>query len=692
MQKNKISVGLILALVITFLWSGPLEAKKKKSTDHLSEKYKRWLDEVYYIITKREREVFLKLKTDRERDILVEAFWRHRDPTPGTPENEFKEEHYRRLRHVETRYGRSKTRKGWQTDRGKVYIILGPPIGIQEFTSYTKVYPTEVWHYQIDPRADLPHAFNIVFFDKNNTGEFVLYSPSADGPQRLLIGYQGKPGDYLEAYEQLAEFNTFLARTAMSLIPGEESTAGQPSMTSDFLLRNIEMAPKKDVEDIYASKYLKYKGLVEVEYSANYTNSKSVSGLIADSAGNYLLHYLIQLDSLAVDRYDDLFYTSIDLYGSLTDKKGDSIYQFEKNFDVKLNPQQFQRLQKSFFAVADLFPVIPGDYKLSIVLKNTNSKEFTVYDADLSVPGPSDRLSLSGPLLAYGIRNPGLPSPANTPFGTRRGQLLLDPENKFTRSDRLHVFFQLGNLAAELKNSGTLRLDIKGEKGFRKTASKTLSQSRGDEGFLVQVPLNEFPVDYYELELVIEDGTGTVMARRSKRFMISPLANVSRPQVFSKSSSLNREAVNAFILGSQYMNAKQPDRALSLMQKAYNLNPNIKQFAMGLAHVYLQLKRYDKVETILTPFITPDKPDFQVYFLLAGACQKTGKYDKAVDYYRKLISYHGPSPGVLNALASSYYNLGQPDEARKAWEHSLRVDPRQEKVKKALKELTNENK
>jgi GWxTD domain-containing protein len=690
MRINSLSAVFVLTLTISLLWCAPLDARKKP-TDHLSPKYKRWLDEVHYIITKNEREVFLKLQTDRERDILIEAFWKHRDPTNGTADNEFKDEHYRRLQHVEKTYGRSKTRAGWETDRGKVYIILGPPLAIQRFTSYTKIYPTEVWHYQQAPRAGLPPAFNIIFFDRNNTGEYVLYSPVADGPQKLLIGYQGKPGEYLEAYQQLAEFNSFLARTSMSLVPGEETAAGQPAMASDFLLRNIEVAPKKAVSDLYARKYLKYKGMVEVEYSANYAESKSLSRLIKDASGNNFYHYIIRLNRLAVDQYEDRFFTTIVLYGSLTDKAGKSIYQFEKNFNVRLNPQQFQMLQKSSFAISDYFPVIPGNYRLSIVLKNTNSKEFTAHETDISVPGTVGKPFLTEPVLAYDTGRRRLPVTASTPFGTTEGQLSIDPEPIFNRTETMHIFFQISGVSKEFRRSGSLRLYFKGERGFTKTVVKELSLYREEQAdVLVKVPMHEFSPDYYEVEIALLDGSKKIVDRRSQRFMISPLNTLPRPQVFSKSSSLNREAVTAFTLGTQYLNAKQPVRALPLMQKAYNLNPNIKQFAMGLARIYLQLKRYEKVEPLLKPLMNPEKPDFQVYFLLGNVCQKTGKYGEAVNYYRKLIAYHGSSTGVLNPLASCYYNMGQPGEARKAWEHSLKIDPGQEKVKKALEGLKNE--
>ena len=78
-----------------------------------------------YIISEEEKTAFESQKTDEERQHFVEQFWALRDPTPGTPENEFKEEHYRRMAFANRHFGASKP--GWQTARGRMYIKFGPP-------------------------------------------------------------------------------------------------------------------------------------------------------------------------------------------------------------------------------------------------------------------------------------------------------------------------------------------------------------------------------------------------------------------------------------------------------------------------------------------------------------------------------------------------------------------------------------
>lgn len=108
----------LLILLVTVL---PLFSLSERSSKDLPQRHKKWLDvEVSYIITPKEKEVFLKLESDKERDLFIEAFWKQRDHTPSTPENEFKEDHYQRIKYANKMFSRGTTKPGWKTDRGKI--------------------------------------------------------------------------------------------------------------------------------------------------------------------------------------------------------------------------------------------------------------------------------------------------------------------------------------------------------------------------------------------------------------------------------------------------------------------------------------------------------------------------------------------------------------------------------------------
>ncbi|NIO21866.1 MAG: hypothetical protein GTN76_14330, partial [Candidatus Aenigmarchaeota archaeon] len=137
----------------------------------------------------------------------------------------------------------------------------------------TQIYNAEIWFYQGLTKYGLPPGFNLVFYQRGGMGEYVLYSPLNDGPQALMTSYFGDPADYLAAFRTLRNINPNLARVSLSLIPGESARFGRPSLASDLMLQNIYRVPQKDLKERYAEKFLMYKDIVEVEYTANYIDN-----------------------------------------------------------------------------------------------------------------------------------------------------------------------------------------------------------------------------------------------------------------------------------------------------------------------------------------------------------------------------------------------------------------------------------
>lgn len=157
--------------------------------------YDRWLNEdVVYIITPQERAAFEKLTTDEERAHFIEQFWLQRDPTPGTAENEFKEEHYRRIAYVNEHFA-AKNLLGWQTDRGHTYINYGPPDELESHPSPDARAPFEEWLYHYVEGVGQNVIFR--FTDTLRDGEYRLtvnpilaQAPAGLVPERIRVGAQ----------------------------------------------------------------------------------------------------------------------------------------------------------------------------------------------------------------------------------------------------------------------------------------------------------------------------------------------------------------------------------------------------------------------------------------------------------------------------------------------------------------------
>ncbi len=152
--------------------------------------YRKWLSEdVAYIITDQERAAFKGLQSDAEREHFIEQFWLRRDPTPDTPENEFKEEHYRRIAYANQHF--ASRIPGWKTDRGRIYITYGPPDEIDSHPSggkyerpagegggTTSTVPFEQWRYRYI--EDIGNNIIIEFVDPTMTGEYRMTTDPAE--------------------------------------------------------------------------------------------------------------------------------------------------------------------------------------------------------------------------------------------------------------------------------------------------------------------------------------------------------------------------------------------------------------------------------------------------------------------------------------------------------------------------------
>src|SRR5258708_26467482 len=122
---------ILLATAAVALTAWPAETPPQAPAEVTP--YLNWLNQdVVYIIEAAERAAFEKLTTNEERQKFIEQFWLRRDPTPGTPKNELKEEHYRRIAYANQLYRTAAGKPGWQTDRGRIYIIYGPPDEIEQ--------------------------------------------------------------------------------------------------------------------------------------------------------------------------------------------------------------------------------------------------------------------------------------------------------------------------------------------------------------------------------------------------------------------------------------------------------------------------------------------------------------------------------------------------------------------------------
>lgn len=682
------ALPLALLLLLPLFAARAAPSGRQEAGTKLAEPYKKWLEEeVVCIIAPAEREVFTKLRTDRERDLFIEAFWKQRDPTPGDAANEFKTEHFRRVAHADRALGRDAPRPGRRTDRGRVYIILGEPREVQRFEGKSQTYDAEVWFYQGKTDLGLPPAFNVVFFRGSGRGEYRLYSPVADGPQALMAGYHDS-ANYQGAYEKLREIEPSLAAVSLSLVPGEAGASyGRPSLSSDLLIERIESAPARAVKSQYAQKFLEYKDIVEVEYTANYLESDSLVKVFRDPSGLYFVHYAVEPGRLSVGQYGGRYSTTLKVNGRVTSADGRLVHQFDKTVSLDLAAEEMSGASRAPFDYQDLFPLVGGDYNLSVLIKNEVSKEFTSLERDLRVPAAGASVEMTQPLLGY--RAVRLEPAARRMKAFRVGphQIYCQPNRTFTRRETLAVAFQLNGMAADLAAAGEIGIEILKEGRAVRDIRRKPADCPDLPDVLEEIPLADLPPDHYTVRVSLASA-GAVIVSASEEFDLSFAEKIPRPWSSSRVLPDAGDPVYPEITGGQLFNLGRFEEARALLERAFRGKPDSEDTAASLARAHLALADAAPAAAALAPFVAPERtPKYETFVLAAEALRRTGEPGRAAGLLDRAVARYGVNAVLLNALGECREDMGETGEALAAFEKSLELSPEQPGIRKKVEDL-----
>ncbi len=675
-------VFLLFAFAIPHLcWSSQTKIKPEE----LPPIFKKWLEEeVVYIISSKEKDVFLQLETDRERKIFIDAFWRIRDPNPSTPENEFKTEHYSRIAYANKMFGRDTPAIGWRTEMGRIYIILGEPNSIEKYENETEVRPTIIWFYQGKIELGLPNSFNVVFFRQEEFSDWEIYSPIVHGPYKLLRFFSNDRINIEAAYKQLYQFNPSVAKVSMSLIPHDQTSLTSPSMASDILISRIFETPKK-VEDEYAEKLLKYKDIIEVEYTANYIGNDSFVQTIQDEQGMFFVHYLIEPKRLSLELYEDSYHTTLEISGQVTDLEGKTIFQFDKSLPLQFNRNQFDQIKSKLFSYQNAFPLVEGTYKFLLLMKNKVSREFTSFEKQLLIPSTA-KFQMSPLLLAHSKKQSPYVGQIK-PFKVQDQQVYISPKKDFSKEENLHVYFELYGVPEGIRTDGKVKVTIsKSDEVIQEQVREGTQWPQYDK-FLISFPLTDMSPANYGIRVSVQNRDGKEVLFEQEFFYISHRLSLPRPFISTELLAPADNAVYDYILGGQHFNKGQIQTAKTLLERAYRKEPNNFKYALGFAQVLFQLQRHQEVLDILTPFVQGTEPQHAAYNILGKRFQTLGQYPQAIESFQAYLTHFGTNLRVLNDLGECHFQLGNREDALVAWKKSLELDPNQKEIQEKVNTL-----
>ncbi len=671
---------LYVFLIVFALFLSPPTTK----VQDLPPKYRTWLsEEVVYIITAKEKEAFLQLESDRERDLFIEAFWRQRDPVPETRENEFKEEHYRRIRYANDTFGKGTSKPGWKTDRGRIYIILGKPRDVTSFGQESaNLVPIEVWFYQGEFGGGLPSSFYVVFFQEEGFGDYILYSPLRHGPKKLFEAYDADPS---QAANRLMKIDQELAAVSRSLIPGQTSIYdNKPALSSELLLNKIEVLPQKTVKDLYAEKLLKYKSLVEVDSSVNYVNNDSLLRVLKEADDHYFVHYAVEPSRLSIGSVEGKYFARLEVFGKVSDPANKTVYQFQKDVALNFSPEEVTEMKAKRFSFQDAFPMIEGKYRFDLLIKNPVSKEFTSFESDLDVPGLQTGKPLSALLLSSKLDREAAPGSNLRPF--RLGNLQVQPvaDRTFARSDRLFISFQTDGLRQDLRETGSLEFSLLKEDKRVRSLDKSLKEAGEGPVISQEFSLADLDPGLYTVVVRLLDRERKEVASSKEDFAVS--ARSSLPALWSVSEKIPPldDPHHTYVLGTELLNLGRFSEARPLLEAAYAKRPASLEFALALGQAYFRSSEFPKVQDLLTRFLEKGNEEPQIYELLGRCAFLQKNYGPAVYYLKKYLSHFGTNLEILNILAECFYQTGEIEEAKAAWKKSLEMEPKQDDIKRKL--------
>ncbi len=680
----------LLALLAGLCFASPAGADDR--VDRLPEDHKTWIEEeVIYIITDQEREAFLTLETVDERNRFIEAFWRKRDPNRTTVENEFKIEHYRRIDYANSHLGRETYLPGWKTDRGRYYIILGEPKDLQRYDGFGQIVSIESWFYQGDPELGVPAFFYLLFFKRNNFGEFRLYSPNLDGPQALLTGALSEPGSSNAlAVQELGDISPELATASLSYDTAEppDLISFSPSMSSELMVSRIEDSPKRRIRTDYADAALRYGNRVSADYTFNYIPSRSAFAVLVDPSDTALVQFSIEIDpedfSTESDEDQTKFYTTLDLTVEARTPDGVLVVANDSEVYIELSPSRMQQVQSRPFAYQDQFPLVPGDYAVSVILRNRVLRRYTVAEAEIHVPDfGADKPELSDVILAYGVETADGGSDQGSVRTFQVGELLVQPAagDVFAIGDTMHLVTQAFGASTEHKVELAL---ASGDRVHQSVTSPVHANGLVED----QLVLSDLVGGTYELRARLVSPEGNTESERSRSLTVSPRSEVARPGfVYRRGFDSRGPGVLSAIEGEQLVKLGRFEDARIALEEAIAANSRHVPARIMLATLYLRTGNADETLELLAPVEEVLPNQYEVVSGIGLARYVKGEYPTAVDYLARAMTLRPPDALVLNALADAYERIGEPTKARETYERSLQVDPEQAEVRRRLETL-----
>ena len=659
----------------------PMFAASK--TSQLAPAYKKWLEEeVVYIISKTEREVFLDLRSDAERDRFMQAFWDARDPTPGTPRNEYKEEHYKRIEYANAKFEEG-TGPGWKTDRGRIYIQLGPPGQILDWLNDYQLYPVIMWFYSGRTRPGVPNSFYLLFWQREGIGGFKLYSPYNDGPDKLV---HATFGGTKQSYEYIKSISGELAHTTLTYDPHEpvDTETLSPSLTSDLIVASIWRMPEEAAPKNYLQQFVpansKLLEKVQTKYSYQFVPMQAAFLPVTDDKGNSLLHYAFYIspENLSIARYKEQYYTAMDITVDLSVDKEKRVLHHTQSYVQYFSESDFQNIKHMPLVFEDKIGIMPGKYQMIILVYNKITSQSYRFEKTIEVPETPIAAPGIGPLMLV-----DRVQPAPTDLSSLQGLIFTFFGYSFTPmlertlhpGEKMNVLYQIYYPPDKARQEGgeslTLEyrfLGVSGTGAPIKTVTDSAAKGKVNAaGCLLtykQLPLDDLLAGRYTLVVAAKEPSGRMVASSSIVFNLEG-GDRRLPQRSFVSEQLGADDAGLYEYqrGLILLHQDMKPEALARLRTASLKSPGLTNLALDLAR--LELDQGHAAEAVTALERVRGNKDFPMssHLLMGKAYAAAGRKEDADKALADFLRVVQPSRSEFQELAAVYDRLGEADKA-----------------------------
>src|SRR6266581_1951615 len=494
--------------------------KMKRTLKELDSAYRQWLTEdVTYIISPEERKQF------------IEQFWLRRSSNPDLPENDFKEEHYRRIAYANEHYASGIP--GWKTDRGRTYIIWGPadevdshPTGgtydrpMNEGGGSTSTYPWEMWRYRY--LEGIGNNAEIEFVDPSGSGEYHMTMDPSE--KDALLHVPGAGLSLMESMGMASKTDRFTRSDGTNL---PTTMGGQPASMNEF--NRLEQFAK--VQQAPAVKFKDLEALVTSRIVRDQVHFAWRTDFLKVTNDTVLVPVTVQVPNsqLSFQSKDGVHSATLNVFGRVSTLTGRVVQTFEEPISRDFPDSLFQQSVKLQSIYQKAIPLRPGLYRLDLVIKDVHSGNVGVVNSRLQVPRYEDeKLEASSLILADQIEHVPAKQIGTGQFVLGSSKVRPRLEADFTTADKLGIYMQVYNLKPDDKthrSDSNFQYTVKkGDQQIMqfKETSGDMKQT-GDQVTIERLlPLGTLTPGKYTLEVSATDSLANQTILRTAEFTVKP--------------------------------------------------------------------------------------------------------------------------------------------------------------------------